>query len=213
MRRNQTKIIKISDFIRKIFLTWFCCPGSSLKTCSDPAAAMMMLSVRLSPQICWFSPSSHNAQKPHQICWLSHRCGPAAQGGRGQPVTTLRSLRHFSFLTLLLSTLPDHSLSITVADIYTLSHSQCSPHSHLDGRIYLTAEVITGECYKGRAQGPTDWLSRGQVSPGCTGLYWAVLHCTVLAGRDSLLEPGDNWDHLALSQLQILIPYIFSLKV
>ena len=47
LRRNQTKIIKISDFIRKIFLTWFCCPGSSLKTCSDPAAAMMMLSVRL----------------------------------------------------------------------------------------------------------------------------------------------------------------------
>ena len=138
---------------------------------------------------------------------------PSSAGGEGSARDHLAFSAPLLSPTLLLSILPDHSLSITFADIYTLSHSQCSPHSHLDGRIYLTAEVITGECYKGRAQGPTDWLSRGQVSPGCTGLYWAVLHCTVLAGRDSLLEPGDNWDHLALSQLQILIPYIFSLKV
>ena len=134
LRRNQTKITKISDFIRKIFLTWFCCPGSSLKTCSDPAAAMMTLSVRLSPQICWFSPSSHNAQKPHQICWLSHRCGPAAQGGRGQPVTTLRSLRHFS---LLLSSyqLSPITLSLSLLQIYTLSptHNARPTHTWMDG--------------------------------------------------------------------------------
>ena len=95
---------------------------------------VMILSVRLSPQICWFSPSSHYAQKPHQICWLSHRCGPAAQGGRGQPVTTLRSLRHFS---LLLSSyqLSPITLSLSLLQIYTLSptHNARPTHTWMDG--------------------------------------------------------------------------------